>query len=77
MCGYVDTRKPVKLPTNRATECLIASRHAGVHSGERRVAHRVPTAGLRTSHAAFTCLKPRQLITFTGLTLGTYVAFAT
>ncbi|MET8169799.1 hypothetical protein ABZT34_37130 [Streptomyces sp. NPDC005329] len=41
------------------------------------MAHRVPTAGLRTSHAAFTCLKPRQLITFTGLTLGTYVAFAT
>jgi hypothetical protein len=27
-------------------------------------------------HAAFTCLKPRQLITFSGLTLGTYVAFA-
>ncbi|MFI8266711.1 hypothetical protein [Streptomyces sp. NPDC085665] len=26
-------------------------------------------------HAAFTCLKPRQLITFSGLTLGTYVAF--
>ncbi|GHI98025.1 hypothetical protein [Streptomyces olivaceus] len=28
-------------------------------------------------HAAFTCLKPRQLISFTGLTLGTYIAFAT
>ncbi|MEV3875457.1 hypothetical protein [Streptomyces sp. NPDC049906] len=27
-------------------------------------------------HAAFTCLKPRQLITFSGLTLGTYVAYA-
>jgi hypothetical protein len=27
-------------------------------------------------HAAFTCLKPRQLITFSGLTVGTYVAFA-
>ncbi|MFE7935119.1 hypothetical protein ACFU6S_41640 [Streptomyces sp. NPDC057456] len=27
-------------------------------------------------HAAFTCLKPRQLITFSGLTLGTYFAFA-
>ncbi|MEV6734545.1 MULTISPECIES: hypothetical protein [unclassified Streptomyces] len=27
-------------------------------------------------HAAFTCLKPRQLITFSGLTLGTYLAFA-
>ncbi|MFD7973742.1 hypothetical protein [Streptomyces clavifer] len=26
-------------------------------------------------HTAFTCLKPRQLITFSGLTLGTYVAF--
>ncbi|MCQ6246209.1 hypothetical protein [Streptomyces malaysiensis] len=26
-------------------------------------------------HAAFTCLKPRQLITFSGLTLGTYTAF--
>ncbi|MET9888326.1 hypothetical protein ABZZ20_35465 [Streptomyces sp. NPDC006430] len=26
-------------------------------------------------HAAFSCLKPRQLITFSGLTLGTYVAF--
>ncbi|WP_234435778.1 hypothetical protein [Streptomyces sp. NRRL F-2747] len=26
-------------------------------------------------HAAFTCLKPRQLIIFSGLTLGTYVAF--
>lgn len=26
-------------------------------------------------HAAFTCLKPRQLITFSGLTTGTYVAF--
>ncbi|MGW4345279.1 hypothetical protein ACWEL8_09405 [Streptomyces sp. NPDC004690] len=27
-------------------------------------------------HAAFTCLKPRQLITFSGLTIGTYLAFA-
>ncbi|MFF4578387.1 hypothetical protein ACFY15_08305 [Streptomyces sp. NPDC001373] len=27
-------------------------------------------------HAAFTCLKPRQLITFSGLTTGTYFAFA-
>jgi hypothetical protein len=27
-------------------------------------------------HAAFTCLEPRQLITFSGLTLGTYIAFA-
>lgn len=27
-------------------------------------------------HAAFTCLKPRQLVTFSGLTLGTYMAFA-
>ncbi|KOU63967.1 hypothetical protein ADK55_07765, partial [Streptomyces sp. WM4235] len=27
-------------------------------------------------HAAFTCLKPRQLITFSGLTLATYLAFA-
>jgi hypothetical protein len=26
-------------------------------------------------HATFTCLKPRQLITFSGLTLGTYTAF--
>ncbi|MFC9409326.1 hypothetical protein ACFRAA_32110 [[Kitasatospora] papulosa] len=26
-------------------------------------------------HAAFTCLKPRQLITFSGLTTGTYLAF--
>ncbi|MFF2902894.1 hypothetical protein [Streptomyces sp. NPDC057966] len=26
-------------------------------------------------HIAFTCLKPRQLITFSGLTLGTYLAF--
>ncbi|MER5582340.1 hypothetical protein ABT090_11935 [Streptomyces asoensis] len=26
-------------------------------------------------HCAFTCLKPRQLITFSGLTLGTYIAF--
>lgn len=26
-------------------------------------------------HVAFTCLKPRQLITFSGLTLGTYFAF--
>ena len=28
-------------------------------------------------HAAFTCLKPRQLITFSGLTTGTYLAFTT
>ncbi|WP_086859928.1 hypothetical protein [Streptomyces milbemycinicus] len=27
-------------------------------------------------HAAFTCLKPRQLLTFSGLTVGTYFAFA-
>jgi hypothetical protein len=27
-------------------------------------------------HTAFTCLKPRQLLTFSGLTLGTYLAFA-
>ncbi|MGW7343076.1 hypothetical protein [Streptomyces sp. NPDC054854] len=27
-------------------------------------------------HAAFTCLKPRQLITFSGLALGSYLAFA-
>ncbi|MEU9983557.1 hypothetical protein [Streptomyces sp. NPDC050856] len=27
-------------------------------------------------HAAFSCLKPRQLITFSGLTTGTYFAFA-
>ncbi|MGW0297444.1 hypothetical protein ACWDYK_12115 [Streptomyces anthocyanicus] len=27
-------------------------------------------------HTAFTCLKPRQLVTFSGLTLGTYLAFA-
>ncbi|MFI0220364.1 hypothetical protein [Streptomyces lydicus] len=27
-------------------------------------------------HTAFTCLKPRQLVTFSGLTLGTYCAFA-
>ncbi|CAM5382324.1 hypothetical protein SLAVM298S_01815 [Streptomyces lavendulae subsp. lavendulae] len=27
-------------------------------------------------HAAFSCLKTRQLITFSGLTLGTYVSFA-
>jgi hypothetical protein len=26
-------------------------------------------------HLGFTCLKPRQLITFTGVTLGTYAAF--
>jgi hypothetical protein len=26
-------------------------------------------------HTAFTCLKPRQLLTFSGLTLGTYIAF--
>jgi hypothetical protein len=26
-------------------------------------------------HAAFTCLKPRQLLTFSGLTAGTYIAF--
>ncbi|MBT2439971.1 hypothetical protein J7E93_07520 [Streptomyces sp. ISL-36] len=27
-------------------------------------------------HSAFSCLKPRQLITFSGLTAGTYVAFS-
>lgn len=27
-------------------------------------------------HIGFTCLKPRQLVTFSGLTLGTYLAFA-
>ncbi|KOV70054.1 hypothetical protein ADL00_09995 [Streptomyces sp. AS58] len=27
-------------------------------------------------HAAFTCLTPRQLITFSGLTVGAYIAFA-
>ncbi|WP_435058537.1 hypothetical protein [Streptomyces sp. bgisy060] len=27
-------------------------------------------------HAAFSCLKPRQLVTFSGLTTGTYIAFA-
>ncbi|MFE5077968.1 hypothetical protein [Streptomyces halstedii] len=27
-----------------------------------------------TMHAAFTCLKPRQLVTFSGLTTGTYAA---
>ncbi|MGY3199668.1 hypothetical protein [Streptomyces sp. TE5632] len=27
-------------------------------------------------HVAFTCLKPRQLITFSGLTVGTYLGFA-
>ncbi|MET8956696.1 hypothetical protein [Streptomyces sp. NPDC004533] len=27
-------------------------------------------------HGAFTCLKPRQLVTFSGLTVGTYIAFA-
>ncbi|WP_405386604.1 hypothetical protein OG596_02695 [Streptomyces sp. NBC_01102] len=27
-------------------------------------------------HTAFTCLKPRQLITFSGLTFGTDLAFA-
>jgi hypothetical protein len=27
-------------------------------------------------HAAFTCLKPRQLVTFSGLTTGSYIAFA-
>jgi hypothetical protein len=26
-------------------------------------------------HAAFTCLKPRQLLTFSGLTIGSYLAF--
>ncbi|MYW03392.1 hypothetical protein [Streptomyces sp. SID3343] len=26
-------------------------------------------------HTAFTCLKPRQLVTFSGLTVGTYLAF--
>ncbi|OIJ88150.1 hypothetical protein BIV25_37215 [Streptomyces sp. MUSC 14] len=30
-----------------------------------------------TMHVAFTCLKPRQLLTFSGLTIATYVAFAT
>ncbi|MFE1367257.1 hypothetical protein ACFW84_23880 [Streptomyces anulatus] len=30
-----------------------------------------------TMHAAFTCLKPRQLVTFSGLTTGTYTVFAT
>ncbi|WP_405802308.1 hypothetical protein OG291_19805 [Streptomyces halstedii] len=29
-----------------------------------------------TMHAAFTCLEPRQLVTFSGLTTGTYAAFA-
>ncbi|MEV6781203.1 hypothetical protein [Streptomyces sp. NPDC051098] len=33
-------------------------------------------AGGIALHAAFTCLKPRQLITFSGLTTGTYLAFA-
>lgn len=28
-----------------------------------------------TMHTAFSCLKPRQLVTFSGLTLATYVAF--
>ncbi|MDX3025383.1 hypothetical protein [Streptomyces acidiscabies] len=28
-------------------------------------------------HAAFTALKPRQLLTFSGLAVGTYIAFAT
>ncbi len=28
-------------------------------------------------HAAFTSLKPRQLLTFSGLTTGTYLAFTT
>ncbi|MFD0372868.1 hypothetical protein [Streptomyces sp. NPDC127114] len=32
-------------------------------------------AGGITMHAAFSLLKPRQLITFSGLTTGTYVAF--
>ncbi|MFJ8158358.1 hypothetical protein [Streptomyces sp. NPDC094468] len=32
-------------------------------------------AGL-AMHAAFTCLRPRHLITFSGLTLSTYIAFA-
>ncbi|WP_256098625.1 hypothetical protein [Streptomyces agglomeratus] len=27
-------------------------------------------------HVAFTCLKPRQLLTFSGLTVGTYTGFA-
>ncbi|MFC8429254.1 hypothetical protein [Streptomyces sp. NPDC057253] len=27
-------------------------------------------------HATFTCLKPRQLVTFSGLTVGTYTAFS-
>ncbi|MFJ4622320.1 hypothetical protein [Streptomyces sp. NPDC088812] len=34
------------------------------------------TAGIGM-HIAFTCLKPRQLITFSGLTTGTYLAFTT
>ncbi|MFJ3309566.1 hypothetical protein ACIPSA_42340 [Streptomyces sp. NPDC086549] len=29
-----------------------------------------------TMHAAFSCLKPRQLITFSGLTVGSYLAYA-
>lgn len=29
-----------------------------------------------TLHAAFTLLKPRQLLTFSGLTVGSYLAFA-
>jgi hypothetical protein len=27
-------------------------------------------------HAAFTCLEPRQLVTFSGLTVGTHLAFS-
>ncbi|UUU18946.1 hypothetical protein [Streptomyces sp. DSM 40750] len=33
------------------------------------------TAGI-TMHIAFTALKPRQLVTFSSLTVGTYTAFA-
>lgn len=33
------------------------------------------TAGV-AMHLAFSCLKPRQLITFSGITIGTYLAFA-
>ncbi|MFH8803907.1 hypothetical protein ACH4F6_30645 [Streptomyces sp. NPDC017936] len=35
-----------------------------------------PVAAGIGMHAAFTCLKPRRLLTFSGLALGTYVAFA-
>jgi hypothetical protein len=33
-------------------------------------------AGGIGTHAAFICLKPRQLITLSGLTVDTYIAFA-